>query len=170
MYINYCAQSIKLNEIARAEFIKTGSISPSQIGISQSLNEIDLSGKFYRSSEFQTKVDKKRNFAPLIYKAENSTVKFFSSYGDKDEGHKDIYIVTGSFDDKKIQRLPSVINTIYEEDNPVYDEVTNYLYFSSLGHNSSGGYDLFRSKYDIANKEFSAPENLGKGISSSYDL
>ena len=169
LYINYCAQSIKLNEIARAEFIKTGSISPSQIGISQSLNEIDLSGKFYRSSEFQTKVDKKRNFAPLIYKAENSTVKFFSSYGDKDEGHKDIYIVTGSFDDKKIQRLPSVINTIYEEDNPVYDEVTNYLYFSSLGHNSSGGYDLFRSKYDIATNEFSAPENLGKGISSSYD-
>ena len=169
LYINYCTESLKLNELTQASLIKIGSIVPTQLGKSYSLNQIELTGKFFNSIEFQTKLDKKKNYEPLIFKSDNATMRFFASYGEKDEENKDIYLVTGSFDNKKIERLSSKINTRFDEDYPIFDEKTNYLYFSSLGHNSSGGYDIFRSKYDSLSQEFETPENLGKGISTPYD-
>lgn len=39
----------------------------------------------------------------------------------------------------------NVINTPYNEDTPFFDPETNALLFSSLGHISMGGYDVFRS-------------------------
>lgn len=39
----------------------------------------------------------------------------------------------------------NVINTPYNEDTPFFDEATGALLFSSLGHISMGGYDVFRS-------------------------
>ena len=169
LYINYCNESLKLNELAQASFSKTGSIVPTQLGKSYSLNQIELTGKFFNSIEFQTKLDKKKNYEPLIFKSEIASMRFFASYGEKDEENKDIYLVTGSFDNKKIERLSSKINTNFDEDFPIFDEKTNYLYFSSLGHNSSGGYDIFRSKYDSLSQDFETPENLGKGISTPFD-
>ena len=169
LYINYCNESLKLNELAQASLIKKGSIVPTQLGKSYSLNQIELTGKFFNSIEFQTKLDKKKNYEPLIFKSENATMRFFASYGEKDEENKDLYLVTGSFDNKKIERLSSKINTSFDEDFPIFDEKTNYLYFSSLGHNSSGGYDIFRSKYDSLSQDFETPENLGKGISTPFD-
>jgi outer membrane protein OmpA-like peptidoglycan-associated protein len=39
----------------------------------------------------------------------------------------------------------NVINTPYNEDTPFFDPETNALLFSSVGHISMGGYDVFRS-------------------------
>lgn len=39
------------------------------------------------------------------------------------------------------------INTIYNEDTPFYDEVNGALLFSSDGHMSLGGYDVFRAMW-----------------------
>jgi outer membrane protein OmpA-like peptidoglycan-associated protein len=40
-----------------------------------------------------------------------------------------------------------VINTAFNEDTPFYDPANNALIFSSAGHISMGGYDVFRSIY-----------------------
>jgi outer membrane protein OmpA-like peptidoglycan-associated protein len=40
-----------------------------------------------------------------------------------------------------------VINTVFNEDTPFFDESNNALTFSSVGHISMGGYDVFRSIY-----------------------
>jgi outer membrane protein OmpA-like peptidoglycan-associated protein/tetratricopeptide (TPR) repeat protein len=40
-----------------------------------------------------------------------------------------------------------VINTAYNEDTPYFDPDNNALIFSSIGHISMGGYDVFRSIY-----------------------
>src|SRR5690606_10775385 len=45
----------------------------------------------------------------------------------------------------------------------------NYLYFSSKGHNSMGGYDVFRSRYDPNSDSFGPPENMDFAISSPDD-
>ncbi len=169
LFISYCSNALNLKELANASYSKTGTIIPAEIGKSYNLNQIDLSGKFFNSIEFQSKIDKKRNYEPLIYKPENATLRFYASFGDKDEGNKDIYMVSGSYEDKKITRLSSIINSNSDEALPVFDEKTHYLYFSSLGHNSSGGYDIYRSKLDSITNEFSVPENLGQGISTPYD-
>ena len=66
-------------------------------------------------------------------------------------------------------KLPAQINTQYNEDFPFLagDGVT--LYFSSEGHNSIGGYDLFKSVYNPDDNTWSEAENLGYPINSFAD-
>lgn len=66
-------------------------------------------------------------------------------------------------------KLPAQINTPYNEDFPYLagDGVT--LYFSSEGHNSMGGYDLFKSVYNPEDNTWSKAENLGYPINGFAD-
>jgi len=62
--------------------------------------------------------------------------------------------------------LGATINTPYDEDSPfIHNETT--LYFSSQGHTSMGGYDIFVSEFD--GKEWSKPQNLGSPINTADD-
>ncbi|MEP1779089.1 OmpA family protein [Reichenbachiella sp.] len=59
----------------------------------------------------------------------------------------------------------SELNTDYDEDSPfLADDGT--FYFSSRGHNSIGGYDIFRSSFNEENGSWSKPINLGYPINS----
>lgn len=50
------------------------------------------------------------------------------------------------------------VNTPYDEVTPFLSNDGKVLYFSSKGHNSIGGYDVFKSEYDSADK-------LGRNLS-----
>jgi hypothetical protein len=67
------------------------------------------------------------------------------------------------------QKLPDNINTKYNEDFPylLNDGIT--LYFASEGHNSMGGYDLFKTTWNKENNTFSKPQNLGFPVNSTDD-
>jgi outer membrane protein OmpA-like peptidoglycan-associated protein/tetratricopeptide (TPR) repeat protein len=59
------------------------------------------------------------------------------------------------------------INSSKDEDSPYLSEDGKTLYFSSKGHNSSGGYDVFKST--LGGSGWSIPENLGYPINSAGD-
>ena len=61
------------------------------------------------------------------------------------------------------------INTKYDEEYPTitYDGAT--LYFSSTGHTSMGGYDLFVTKRDFKNDKWGPPSNLGYPLNNADD-
>lgn len=61
------------------------------------------------------------------------------------------------------------LNTEYDEDYPFMTPNGKYLYFASEGHNSIGGYDIFKCTWDSAKNEWSAPENLGHPINTPMD-
>jgi len=65
--------------------------------------------------------------------------------------------------------LPENINTAYNEDNPFLTADGQTLYFASEGHNSMGGFDLFKTTWDSKTNTFSKPENLGYPINSTDD-
>ena len=65
--------------------------------------------------------------------------------------------------------LPDIINSPYNEENPFLSKDGKTLYFASEGHNSMGGYDLFKSHWDQKTNTFSVPENLGYPINSTDD-
>lgn len=67
------------------------------------------------------------------------------------------------------ENLSSVINTIYDERTVFIHPDGRTLYFSSQGHNSMGGYDLFKSVYNDSTKRWSEPVNLGFPINSADD-
>ncbi len=66
------------------------------------------------------------------------------------------------------QPLPEPVNSECDELSPFippYDSTT--LYFASNGHETVGGYDLFKTH--INDGRFSEPENLGKPINTASD-
>lgn len=85
----------------------------------------------------------------------------------------------GGYDIYRSRRLPNGdwgvplnlgagINTEYDEDAPVMHPTKNILYFSSQGHNSMGGYDIF---YAPQNEDgtFDAVVNIGYPINTPDD-
>ncbi len=69
----------------------------------------------------------------------------------------------------KPENLGESINTIYDEDAPFLQTDQRTLHFSSSGHNSIGGYDIFTTYYDGKDKSWSKPENLGYPINTPDD-
>ncbi|WP_425402123.1 OmpA family protein [Hymenobacter norwichensis] len=63
--------------------------------------------------------------------------------------------------------LGSTINTPYGEEGVFLHPDGKTMYFSSEGHSSMGGYDIFKSTYE--NGKWSTPENLGWPINTPDD-
>lgn len=67
------------------------------------------------------------------------------------------------------QKLPETVNSPYNEDVPYLSYDGETLYFASDGHNTMGGYDLFKTHWDQKTNKFSEPVNLGFPINSTDD-
>jgi len=65
--------------------------------------------------------------------------------------------------------LGPTINTKYDEEYPSISFDGNKLHFSSTGHTSMGGYDLFVSKKDPEKNIWSTPANLGYPLNNAED-
>jgi hypothetical protein len=61
------------------------------------------------------------------------------------------------------------VNTPYDEDYPFIHPDGKHLYFASKGHNSMGGYDIFRSDLDSLSKRWKKPVNLGFSFNTPDD-
>ncbi len=86
-------------------------------------------------------------------------------------GEKDLYKCTKLPDGTWSipTNLGKVVNTIYDEDAPFIHADGKTLFFSSRGHNSMGGFDVFKTMYDEANDSWSAPENIGYPVNNADD-
>ncbi|MBC7389121.1 MAG: OmpA family protein [Opitutaceae bacterium] len=93
----------------------------------------------------------------------------FSSDRPGGKGRLDLYFCKQ--DDKGIWSQPAnlseTLNTQYDEDSPFLTEDGKHLYFSSSGHNSMGGYDIFKST--LNGDKWGKPENLGYPINTVDD-
>ncbi|MBL6595054.1 MAG: hypothetical protein ISQ99_06145 [Flavobacteriales bacterium] len=132
----------------------------------------DIGGRILVTEEFQTKIDKKKNHKSIIYFPPlNQDILFYSSYGEVGDNGLDIYfkkrLSGGGWSSPKI--LPENINSPYDEDFPFLNSNGTTFYFSSMGHNSMGGYDIFRCNYDATTNDFGPISNLDYKINSTDD-
>lgn len=65
--------------------------------------------------------------------------------------------------------LGPTINTQYDEQYPYVSFDGKTLYFSSMGHNSMGGFDVFKSEWDEKYQRWGRPENLGYPVNNTQD-
>jgi hypothetical protein len=170
-------------EMARngIEFTKTGrtlivqnteEISPAQ---AQKITMINGSGKLIRKPvEFCTKTDIRNGYRSWMFLPSYTEVNdyiYVSGYDRYKKNNLQIFRVrnvnheTWGFP----ELVGDVINTPYDEEFPYFDPKTSTLYFSSKGHSSMGGYDIFKSVYDWNTKTWSKPENAGFPINSPFD-
>lgn len=114
----------------------------------------------------------------------NINTKYHESAGSITSDGKTLYFVSnrpGGFGGRDIytsakekngnwgpaQNLGSVINTKYDEEGIFLQSDGKALYFSSKGHNSMGGYDIFKSTFE--NSKWSEPLNIGYPINTTDD-
>jgi hypothetical protein len=101
---------------------------------------------------------------------QDGTIMIFSSNRPGGHGGKDLYRVkklpNGEWSLPK--NLGPNINTRFDEDAPFISLDGKSLYFSSNGHQTMGGYDIFRSTI-LEAEIWSVPENLGYPINSVDD-
>lgn len=99
--------------------------------------------------------------------ADGKELYFVSDDGPQGFGGKDIYY---SFkNDKgnwtKARNVGSTINTMYDEEGVYVKPDGKVLYFSSKGHNTIGGYDIFRTEKSDKNV-WSDPQNIGYPVNT----
>lgn len=101
---------------------------------------------------------------------DGKTIYFCSEKPDDNFGNIDIFM---SKKDKlgrwgKAENIGKTINTEYKETGVFMHPDGKTLYFSSKGHNSMGGYDIFKSTLQD-DGTWSKPENLGYPINTTDD-
>ena len=67
----------------------------------------------------------------------------------------------------KAKNAGKIINSGFDEDSPCLTNGGNTLYFSSKGHYSMGGFDLFYSTKN--GRKWSTPVNAGYPVNSTAD-
>ena len=66
------------------------------------------------------------------------------------------------------QNAGSSINTAYDEESPFLHPDGRSLYYSSEGHNTMGGFDVFQSRLDPGG-EWETPTNIGYPVNTTGD-
>ncbi|MCX7861749.1 MAG: hypothetical protein N2449_01995 [Bacteroidales bacterium] len=138
---------------------------------SYDLKEFD--GKLViKPKELKSSIDKKEEPANMvIFLPNNSNIVYYGSYGNNKSNGRDIYRIERLPDGKwgKPENLGNIINTPFDEDFPFLHADGKTLFFSSKGHNSMGGYDIFKSVYDSTSNSWTKPVNLDFPINTPYD-
>lgn len=95
---------------------------------------------------------------------------FFTSNRKGGSGGSDIYVMRRLPDNKWSQPhiLPKEVNTEYDEESPFVHPDGVTLFFSSKGHSTMGGYDVFYTTMTKDGK-FTDPINLGYPINTPDD-
>ncbi len=129
-----------------------------------------VNGKWTKAEKVGTNINTKYWESSATLSPDGKTLYFTSNKKDS-YGGLDIY--TSEWDDNlkawgEPKNLGPVINTQFNEETPFLSKDGNTLYFSSQGHNSMGGFDIFYSERK-ADGSWSKPVNLGYPLNTTDD-
>lgn len=107
---------------------------------------------------------------PTIFLSSNGRVMYYSSMS-TESNSRDIYRVEKDLDGNWTApaRITAMVNTSQDELFPTCNSDGRILYFSSRGHGSTGGFDIFKCYYNTVSKTWTKPENMGSPYNSPDD-
>jgi tetratricopeptide (TPR) repeat protein len=136
---------------------------------------------------YSTTTDKNKSFKPAdkldvninSSKAEeiaacissDGSILYFASNREGGKGGTDLYLSRKLPDGKwgPPQNMGADINTPFDEDFPNVSADGKVIYFSSNGHTTMGGYDIFKADLNAETNQFSNPKNVGYPINTPED-
>ena len=131
-----------------------------------------VAGKFFEAMKLDTSVNKKgyRSIQPFV--SMDGGTLFFSSDRPGGKGGLDIWkidIDPSGMPIGEAVNLGDPVNSEMDEVTPFFHEASSTLFFSSTGHKSIGGLDVFKSSYNRIDDLYGMPKNLGLPINSPQD-
>lgn len=128
-----------------------------------------LKGTAWQKPEHMNKNINTRYHESTISESYDGKLIYFVSDKENGTGDRDIYSCTkdakGNW--SNTTNMGPVINTKYAEEGVFMHPDGVTMYFSSQGHGTMGGYDIFKST--LKDGKWSAPENLGWPINGPDD-
>jgi outer membrane protein OmpA-like peptidoglycan-associated protein/tetratricopeptide (TPR) repeat protein len=131
-----------------------------------------VAGKFFEAMKLDAAVNLEgyRSIQPFV-SMDGSTL-FFSSDRPGGLGGLDIWKVDidpSGMPMGEAVNLGAPVNSEMDEVTPFFQESSSTLFFSSTGHKSIGGLDIFKSSYNRTDELYGMPKNLGQPINSPQD-
>lgn len=127
-------------------------------------------GRWTRPKRVSGKLSTRDGETSASFSPDGTEIYFVSRNKELTRGGKDILVSRRDGKGKwsKPQNISSLINSEYDEEGVFISGNGRYLYFASKGHNSMGGFDIFRAER-LPNGAWSAPENMGYPINTPDD-
>lgn len=167
--ITYCENGLKLN---KSNLVRStiNTVETDQFSFYKTYNINHLGCNLILKPEIlKSDISKSNAETELAFISAEKDYVYFSDIDAT--GKRDLYrsaiLQSGGFGAK--EKLQGSVNTSMDENYPVVLDQGKTLYFSSKGHNSMGGYDIFKSTLNEANGEWSNPVNLDYEINTPFD-
>lgn len=129
-----------------------------------------VNGAFDKPAKLDKSINSKATEIAASISSKGDAI-YFASNREGGFGGVDLYVSrrlpNGSW--SPAQNLGPSINTPDDEDFPTISPDGKTLYFSSKGHTSMGGYDIFTASWDQAKSKFSGVRNMGFPINTPED-
>lgn len=126
--------------------------------------------KWMKPKSISENINRESHESRACLSADNKTLYFISGNNSKSIGGRDIFYSTRDRNGNwsKPINIGAPVNSEYDECDVFIHPDGRTLYFSSNGHNTMGGYDIFKSVKDNSGN-WSEPENLGYPINTPLD-
>ncbi len=128
-------------------------------------------GDYWTKPRKMKRIDKENYRESSVSVTRDSMILYFISNRKGGQGRQDIWVSYKTQDGRKWQtpqNLGPVINTKYDEETVEISSDGKDLYFSSKGHNSMGGYDVFKTHRND-DGTWTEPVNIGYPINTPGD-
>ena len=138
-----------------------------QVGMGD-LFECNLEGSTWtKPKRMNDNINSPYHESSASFSYDGKSLYFTSNRPDNNVGDHDIYV--SHWDEElqdwgKAKNLGPTINTEYSEHGVFAHPDGHALYFSSKGHETMGGFDIFKSEWDETTETWGKPKNIGYPI------
>lgn len=126
--------------------------------------------RWEKPKKLHEEVDARSSVEPSMCFSPDESTLYFVSDRKGGFGGKDLWLARKNADGSwgAPENMGPRINSALDEDAPFITKDGKQLFFSSQGHNSMGGFDVFKSGI-TSDGSWSAPENLGAPVNNGGD-
>ncbi|MCE5347739.1 MAG: OmpA family protein [Bacteroidales bacterium] len=162
----YCETPLYINGGNDSLYIYSGYEKGGDIKIST----VNKKGEWKKTAAVPFGINSKGSETSFTFTPSGNEIYFVTDNGKDNIGGKDIYFIKKIKENNwsKPQNAGSLINTICDEESVRFSKTGDTLWFSSQGHNSIGGFDIF---YSVRNKEgaWNNVKNCGYPVNTPWD-
>ncbi|MCX6325283.1 MAG: OmpA family protein [Bacteroidia bacterium] len=161
----FCETPLYINQTGDKLYIYSGYEKGGDIKVS-----VNKKGKWKTPESVPFVINSSGSETSFCFSPQGNEIYYVTDNGKGHIGGKDIYFIKKLNKRKwsKPRNAGPVINTVFDEESVRFSKTGDTLWFSSKGHNSIGGFDIF---YSVKNQagEWDTAKNYGYPVNTPWD-